>query len=80
MTAVSDEEITYYCRDRMMLAKRSRQVSEVSKAMLALQSGRLVEADVDVNISCYHYYGLRPYFGTLCDLLTERCLLGMAST
>lgn len=59
LIAVKEEDIKYYGRDRTIEAKCTRHVSEVVKGMLALSSGPLVEADVDVDIWMYRYYGER---------------------
>lgn len=50
MISVNDDDIAYYGRDRTIETKRSRQLSEVEKGLIAVPSGLLVEPDVDVNI------------------------------
>lgn len=55
--AVEDDDIMYNGRDRTIEAKRSCHMAEVSKGMLEPPSGPLVDADVDVYIWRYRYYG-----------------------
>lgn len=57
MIADSDEDITYFGRDRTIEAKRSLHVSEAAKGMLALTSGPFIETDFDVDIWHNGYYG-----------------------
>lgn len=68
MIAVSDGDITYYSLERTIDAKRSRHVFEVAKGMIDLPSGPLAEADADVDIWRYCYYGERSYGANLSAL------------
>lgn len=71
MVAVNDNVITYYGLDRSIEAMFSRHMSEVTNGMLALPSGRLVEANVDVDKWRYSYYIEHTYVANLFALPAE---------
>ena len=67
--AVDDADLSYFGSST---SKMSRHVAEVMKGMVALPSGPLVEeADVDVDIWRYRYYGERSYVRNLCGIPDE---------
>lgn len=71
MIAVNGDYITYYGFYRTIESKRTRHVSALAKGMFALPSGPFVEADVDVCIWRYRYYGERTYVENLFEMPEE---------
>lgn len=66
--AFDDADLNYYGSAE---ALKSRHVADVSKGMLALSGGPLVEECFDVDLWLYSYYGERPYVAYLSALSIE---------
>lgn len=57
MIASNDGYITYYACERKEETKHSHHVADIATGVLSIRSGPFVEADIDVDIWCYRYYG-----------------------
>lgn len=69
--AISEDDSTNYGLVITVESKRSLSVLEVSKGMLAIPNGPLVEADEDVDICSYRYFGERAYVANISALPTK---------